>query len=127
MHFHDLLGDGQPEASAALGLCVRAVDLVELVKDAGLVLLGNAWPCIGHADVEAAVDRLCSHAHLARVGELDGVADEVEEHLGEALLISEARNSIHIGARNDGWAGSGCCTVGDVMADYDIGVVQDQT
>jgi hypothetical protein len=37
---------------------------------------------IGHADVEVAVDRLGGHAHLARVGELDGVADEVEEDRG---------------------------------------------
>ena len=29
-------------------------------------------------------------AHLAGVGELDGVADEVEEHLGEALLVAQA-------------------------------------
>ena len=29
-------------------------------------------------------------AHLAGVGELDGVADQVEQHLGEALLVAEA-------------------------------------
>src|SRR5690348_15498758 len=44
---------------------------------------------VGHADVEVAVGRLGSHAHLAGVGELDGVADEVEEHLADALLVAK--------------------------------------
>ena len=90
MHLDDLLGDCEPKARAALGLGVGTVDLVELLKDAGLVLFGNAWPSIGHADVEVAVDRLGTHAYLARVGELDGVADEVQQYLREALLIPEA-------------------------------------
>jgi len=58
------------------------------MEDAGLVLFGNAWSCIGHGDVEVADDRLGGHAHLASVGELHGVANEVEEHLGEAVRLS---------------------------------------
>jgi hypothetical protein len=34
VHLHDLLGDGEPKASAALGLGVRIVDLMELFEDA---------------------------------------------------------------------------------------------
>src|SRR5262245_35341559 len=52
-------------------------------------MLGNAWSRIGHADGEVAVDRLGNHAHLAGVRKLDGVAYEIEEHLGKALLIAE--------------------------------------
>src|SRR5215831_8721254 len=78
-------GRGRP----ALCLGIRAVHLMELLEDAGLVLFGNAWPRIGHADVEVAVDRLGGNAHLASVGELDGVTHEVEEHLGQALLIAK--------------------------------------
>src|SRR5262249_4360728 len=89
MHFHDMLGDREPEAGTALRLGVRAVDLMELLKDAGLVLFWNAWTCISHADVEVAVDRLGSYAHLAGVGELDGVTHEVKQHLGEALFVTE--------------------------------------
>ena len=37
-----------------------------------------------------AVRRGGDDAHLAGVGELDGVADEVEEHLREALLVAQA-------------------------------------
>src|SRR5262245_9859009 len=33
VHLHDLLGDGEPEAGASLGLSVGTVDLMELVKD----------------------------------------------------------------------------------------------
>src|SRR5262249_239820 len=78
VHLDDLPGACEPQTGPALGLGVGTVDLVEPLKDAGLVLFGNAWPSIGHADVEVAVDRLGTHAYLARVGELDGVADEVE-------------------------------------------------
>ena len=31
-----------------------------------------------------------SHAHHAGVGKLDGVAHEVEQHLGQALLVAQA-------------------------------------
>src|SRR5262249_13712179 len=33
VHLHDLLGDGEPKARAALGLGVGAVDLMELLED----------------------------------------------------------------------------------------------
>src|SRR5262245_18718783 len=65
VHLDDLLGDCGPKARATLGLGVGTVDLMELLEDAGLMLFGNAWPCISRADVEVAVDRLGSHAHLA--------------------------------------------------------------
>jgi hypothetical protein len=56
MHLHDLLGDGEAQTDASLGLGVLAVNLVELLEDASLVLFGNAGPCIDQADVEVAVD-----------------------------------------------------------------------
>ena len=91
VHLHDLLGDGESEAGAALGLSKGAVDLMELLEDARPLVLGNAGPRIGHADVEVAVDGLGSHADLASVGELDGVANEIEQHLREALFVPEAK------------------------------------
>ena len=54
------------------------------------MFFGNAWACIGYAHRKMAVHCFGGHAHLAGVGELDRVADEVEEHLGQALLIAEA-------------------------------------
>src|SRR5262249_30055270 len=44
VHLHNLLGDGETKPGAALGLGVGAVDLVELLENAGLVLLRNAGP-----------------------------------------------------------------------------------
>src|SRR5262249_30271153 len=74
----------------SLGLGKGAIDLMEVFEDSRPLMLGNAWPRISHADCEVAVNRSGSHAHLAGVGELDSVADQVEKHLGQALLISEA-------------------------------------
>src|SRR5262245_54657908 len=90
MHLDDLFGNREPKAGTALGLGVGTVDLMELLKDARLMCDGNAWPRIRHADVEVAVDRLGSHAHLTPIGELDGVAHEVEQYLREALFIAMA-------------------------------------
>src|SRR5215467_2065464 len=89
MHLHDLLGDGEAKAGTALGFGKRTVDLVELIEYAGLLLLRDPWPRVRHGDGEMTVDRLRRDAYLAGVGELDGVADEVEEHLGEALLVAK--------------------------------------
>src|SRR5215472_14577908 len=90
MHLHDLLGDREPEPSATSGLGQRAVDLMELLENARALLLRDAWASIRHADVEATVHGFGGDAHLARVGELDGVADEVQQYPREALLIPEA-------------------------------------
>src|SRR5262249_46596365 len=51
---------------------VGTVDPIELVEDASLMLRGNAWPRIGHADVEVAVDRLGGHAHGGSPDRRDG-------------------------------------------------------
>jgi len=75
MHLDDLLGNREPKAGAALGLGVGTGDLVELLKDARLLLLGNARPRVDHADDEVAVHRFCNDAHLASIGELDGVTN----------------------------------------------------
>src|SRR5262249_6895292 len=74
---------------------------MELVEDAGLVLFGNAWTRVGHADVEVAVDRLGGHAHLAGVRELDGVPHKVEQHLREALFIAEANGKRFVHGRRE--------------------------
>src|SRR5262245_15875923 len=48
VHLHDLLGDGETEPRAALGLGKRAVDLVELIEDPILLIKGYAGPGVGH-------------------------------------------------------------------------------
>src|SRR5262249_29724635 len=90
VHLHDLLGDGEAETRATLGLGKRAVDLVELLEDPSLLVKGYAGPGVRHRDGEMAVPRARGDADLAGVGELDGVANEIEQHLCEALFITEA-------------------------------------
>ena len=51
---------------------------------------GMPGPVSLTATAKAAVRDAGHDAHLARVGELDGVADEVEQHLRQALLVAEA-------------------------------------
>ena len=90
VHLDNLLRDGEAESGAALGLGVGAVYLVELLEDAGELIGRNAGARVGDAHGEMAVGRACRDAHLPCVGELDGVADEVEQNLGEALLVAKA-------------------------------------
>src|SRR5262245_29338757 len=63
---------------------------MELLENAGLVLFGNAWPRIGHADVEVAVDRLRNHPHLSGVRGLDGVADAKQLKDDGVISIAQA-------------------------------------
>ena len=90
VHLDDLLGDGEAEARAALGLGVRAVHLVELLKDPILLVEWYAGAGVFHRDGEMAVPSARGDAHFTSVGELDGITDEIEQNLREALLVAEA-------------------------------------
>jgi hypothetical protein len=48
MHLDDTLGDGQPQAGAALLASDRIVGLLKLLKELGLVGGGDARSCITH-------------------------------------------------------------------------------
>jgi hypothetical protein len=52
VHLHNLLRDREPETGSALRLGVGTIDLVELLKDACLIIWGNAGAGIGDTDVE---------------------------------------------------------------------------
>src|SRR5262249_29408987 len=90
VHLDDLLGDSEAKARATLGLGNRAIDLVELIENPILLIEGYAWTCICDRNGKVAIPRARGDAHLAGVGELDGVANEIEQHLREALFVSEA-------------------------------------
>ena len=44
MHLHDLLGDGEAQSGATLGLGVGAVNLMELLPGPVSVTLMSKWP-----------------------------------------------------------------------------------
>src|SRR5207244_2013313 len=90
VHLDDVLGDRQAEARAALNPRGRAVGLVELLEDPGLVGRGDAGPGVTHRDGERAVDSGGSDRHFTGIGELDGVADQVEQDLRDAAFVAAA-------------------------------------
>jgi hypothetical protein len=82
---------GESQTRTTLSLGERAIHLMKVLEDAPLMLLRYSWPRVRYADREVALDRFSRDSHLPFVGELDGVTDKVEEHLGEALRISPRR------------------------------------
>src|SRR5262245_26129073 len=94
MHLHDLSGDGEAEAGAAFGLGAGAVDLMKLLEDALLLFDGNAWSSIRHPHGKMAVHPRGADPHLTGIGELDGIADEVQQDLGETLLVADANRKL---------------------------------
>src|SRR4030095_10492293 len=90
MHLDDLLGDGKTKAGSAFGLGTGVVDLVELLEYALLLFQRYSGARVSHTDREVTVYGFGRDPDLTGVGELDGVADQVEQHLGEALLVANA-------------------------------------
>ena len=86
VHLQNLLGDGEAEASAALLFGIGAIDLMELLKDLVLLLQRDTRPRIGHRDRKSPSARRRAYPHLACIRELDGIADQVEQDLGQAFV-----------------------------------------
>src|SRR5262249_35007582 len=82
MHFDNLFGNRQSEPGATLSPGTRAVHLMELVEDALTLLILDARAGVADAHDEAAILITGRNANLPRVRELDGIADEIEQHLG---------------------------------------------
>ena len=95
VHLDDPPRDGEPEPGAALGLGDRIVGLLELLEQ--LLLIGGIDSRSGvvHRHAERAIGRRDLDRHFAGVGELDRVADQIEQHLGQLLLVAVA--SRHVG------------------------------
>src|SRR5208337_2160406 len=84
------LAMARPRPVPPFGLRVRVVDLVELLEDPRPLVLRNAGTGVDDTHREASVDGIGSHADLASIGEFDRIADEIEQHLRETLLVAEA-------------------------------------
>src|SRR5215467_7758237 len=69
---------------------------MELIENPIPLIEWYAGPGVRHGDGEMAIPRACCDAHLAGVGELDGVANEIEQHLREALFVAEANRELSV-------------------------------
>src|SRR5689334_25116858 len=87
----DLLADGEAEPSALdlLGLGVR--ELIEDAEELRELLRRHPDALVDHGDLHASADefRADDDAALGRV--LDGVVDEVREHLHDAVAVQRDR------------------------------------
>ena len=93
---HQPRRDGQSQARAAVPARGRAVGLGEGLEDHGLLLGRNADARVLDAEVQAdlVADPFLLHDandDLAVLGELDGVADQVDEDLGQPAGIADQR------------------------------------
>ena len=90
MHFDDAPCNGQTKTGAARFARARKIDLLKFLEYPGLVHVGDARPGIADADFEVSIDGVDSDVDAALVGELDRVADDVEQDLGQAALVPVA-------------------------------------
>src|SRR5262249_1522277 len=76
------------------------VGLLELLEDLLAVLLGDPGAGVRDRDHERVVGTARRDRHRAGLRELDRVADQVRQHLGEAALV--AASGREIGRQLDG-------------------------
>jgi hypothetical protein len=79
VHLDDPLGDRQTETRSTLLARGRAVGLLELLENLGLIGRGNAGSSVAYRNRERPVPREGSDRDLTLVSELDGIADQVEQ------------------------------------------------
>jgi hypothetical protein len=94
MHLDDLARDRQAQACVALDARVRAVDLEQLLEDPIALFRWSAGSGIAGAHGKVAIYCASADANLPGVRELNGVGDEIEQHLGQALLVAEALRNL---------------------------------
>jgi hypothetical protein len=85
VHLDDALGYGEPQPGAALLAGNRIVGLLKLLKQLGLISRGDARSGVADRYVECAIVRLGLDADFASIGELDRVADEIDQDLRYAV------------------------------------------
>ena len=90
------LADCQPQPGAAVLACGGAVCLREMLEDLLAGFGRNANPGVFHADahcspVVVVPEQRNPHHHFTFFGELDGVADQVADHLPQAERVAAQR------------------------------------
>ena len=110
-HLGQAFADGESEAGAAVLARRRNVGLLEDLEQPALLLFAHADPGVAdfEADAHAIVDRPApavmgtgfddpaAHENPSALGELDGVADEVEQDLAETIAVAMQRRRQMVG------------------------------
>ncbi len=92
---HQTLADGQAQASALVGARISFADLGKGLEQGVELVVGDADAGVGHAEEDAALivfshgEKARRHGHAAGMGELEGVADHVRQHLLQSRRVSE--------------------------------------
>lgn len=82
--------DRKPQAGATVTAVAGTVDLMEGTENGLLLVGGNADASIAHSEDNASASLVTDvQAHLATLGELDGIGQQVLEDLLQALAVGE--------------------------------------
>src|SRR5262249_52099782 len=88
VHLNNALGYGQAQPSAALLAGDRIIGLLKLLKQLGLVGGGNARTGVADRDIECAIVCLGFDGNFAGIGELNSVADEINQDLRQTATVA---------------------------------------
>jgi hypothetical protein len=92
-HLHELRANRQTQPASSVPSCGRCVDLHERPEDLPLFVVGNADAGVAHGDLQhhllvGALSDNDLDPNLAGVGELHGVADEIQHDLSQTSRIA---------------------------------------
>lgn len=87
MRLHQFLRDGQAQPSAPR-MPDASLGLFEWLEDDGLLVFGDAWPGIGHAEQNRIGRGHRLHSDIPRFGEFGSIRHQIKEHLPNPALVA---------------------------------------
>ena len=87
MQLDDPFDDRKSEARPAFFARGGTIGLLKLIKNSCLICGRDPWTCVDNTHFEPVIVEDDVYPDLAAVGELDGIADEIQQHLFESSFI----------------------------------------
>ena len=127
---HQLAGDGQPQAAAAIAACGGGVGLLELLEEPRERVGVHADAGVAHFKVQSragVLTRQVAHmqAHGACLGELHGIAQQVHQHLAQARGVAHhvhRHARVHVHVKGDALVGRPLAQQGDHVIEQGVQV-----
>jgi len=88
MHLDNLLRNGKAEAGSAFLFCDRRIGLLKFLENFALIRFCDPWTGVTHRQSDRPVCRRRFDRDVALVGELDRIADEIEQDLSEPAFVA---------------------------------------